>query len=140
VSDESAAEATTLPLQTFQKPALLKGGMVVCWIYAAVLALFLAILPAAGAVGADFLNGSRIFIIPLLVLSIVVAYGLAKDRHWSRWVMMLLLVLGIVLIPPPLANPIDYGFSIAFAIFGWWYLYRKPNVVAYYDAVTSGGR
>lgn len=142
-----------------KKPALLKGGMVVCWIYAAMLALFLWMtpmleemarpgnsakipipgIPSMQELSAQSLDAIRLFIIPLLVMSIIVAYGLAKDRHWSRWVSMLLLVLGIVLIPPPLANVTDYALSVALAVFGWWYLYRKPNVVEYYAAIDRAG-
>ncbi|MDQ6717224.1 MAG: hypothetical protein M3Z17_02620 [Gemmatimonadota bacterium] len=149
----SASNGSAAP----KKPALLKGGMIVCWIYAAMLALFLwmvpmledmarpgrpAMIPLPGLpsmqeMSAQSLDAIRLFIIPLLLLSIVVAYGLAKDRHWSRWVSMLLLVLGIVLIPPPLANATDYALSIALAIFGWWYLYRKANVVEYYAAIRN---
>lgn len=140
-----------------RKPALLKGGMIACWIYAATLALFLWMMPILQAMpgtgrktsgpvpglppiqdlSAETLEAMRWFIIPVLLLSIVVAYGLAKDRHWSRWMMMVLLVLGIVLLPPPLANPADYAISAALAVFGWWYLYRKPNVVQYYAAIES---
>lgn len=144
-----------------RKPALLKGGMVVCWIYAVTLALFLAMLPSLNALGgienhvnraarglpaaqAEFLTGvlatSQLFVIPLLVLSIIAAFGLAKDRAWSRRVMMMLLIAGIVFMPPQMANPADYVISIAVAVFGWWYLYRKPNVVAYYDAIKAPGR
>ena len=142
-----------------QKPALLKGGMVVCWIYAAMLALFLWMtplleemarpgnraklpvpgLPSLQELSAQSLEEIRLFIIPLLILSIIVAYGLAKDRHWSRWVSMLLLVLGVVLIPPPLANATDYVLSVGLAGFGWWYLYRKSNVVEYYAAIRAPG-
>jgi hypothetical protein len=150
----TAAQGAEAP----RKPALLKGGMLVAWINAAVLALLLLITPSIGQVGlvtgtlstqlspspetqstftTDILTASRIFLIPLLALSIVVAYGLAKDRHWSRWVMMLLLVAAVVLIPAPLANAINYGLSIALAIFGWWYLYRKPNVVEYYRLIKT---
>lgn len=140
-----------------RKPALLKGGMVVCWLYAAMLGLFLWMmpvleemarpgnpasvalpgLPSMQELSAQSLDAIRLFIIPLLVISIIVAYGLAKNRHWSRWVSMLLLVLEIVLIPPPLANATDYGLSIALAGFGWWYLYRKRNVVEYYAAIET---
>ncbi len=140
-----------------KKPALLKGGMVVCWMYAAMLVLFLWMMPALEEMArpgnpesvalpglpsmqqlsAQSLDAIRLFIIPLLVISIIVAYGLAKNRHWSRWVSMLLLVLGIVLIPPPLANTTDYALSIALAGFGWWYLYRKRNVVEYYAATET---
>jgi hypothetical protein len=142
-----------------KKPALLKGGMILCWINAGVLLLYLWALPSLAAgdiqknviigergVGdgqiqtvflTDFAATSQLFIIALLALSIVVAYGLAKDRHWSRWVMMMLLVLGIVLLPGPFANAINYGLSIALAGFGWWYLYKKPNVVEYYRVIRK---
>lgn len=141
-----------------KKPALLKGGMVVAWINAAVLALVLLIMPGndqirlvTGTVStqfsplpktqstftADIFTASRVFLVPILALSIIVAYGLAKDRHWSRWVMMLLLILGIVLIPAPFANAINYGLSVALAGFGWWYLYKKPNVAEYYRAIDG---
>jgi uncharacterized membrane protein YfcA len=128
-----------------KKPALLKGGMILCWIYGIVLGLYVALTPALEQTAArvltpedaEFLSAARIFVIPLLVLSIVVAYGLAKDRHWSRWMMMMLLVLAIVLIPPQLANPTDYAISVGVAVFGWWYLYRKGNVVAYYIAIRK---
>lgn len=144
------------PAEAPKKPALLKGGMVICWIYAATLALFLAILPELDTMGgvngtvttrlpgfpvteteftADILTASRVFVIPLLILSIITAYGLAKNRRWSRPVMMFLLILGIVLVPPQLANPMGYAISTVLAVFGWWYLYRKANVVAYYDAI-----
>ena len=140
---------------------MLKGGMFVCWAYAALLAMMLWMMPvieqmaaaekgraslAAGfpgavpmPVGAGFLDETRAFIIPLLVLSIVVAYGLAKDRHWSRWMMMALLIIGVVTLPlaPELASGPMYAGSIALAAFGWWYLYRKPNVVGYYAAIRE---
>ncbi|MBA3644621.1 MAG: hypothetical protein H0W63_00445 [Gemmatimonadaceae bacterium] len=139
-----------------KKPALLKGGMILCWIYAVVLLLVLAMLPkldemtrvgssaAAGLPGgaelqakfaSEMKSTSQIFIIPLLVLSIIAAYGLAKNRYWSRAVMMVLLILGVVLVPPEMASPTMYALSAAVAIFGWWYLYRKANVVEYYRAI-----
>jgi hypothetical protein len=141
------------------KPALLKGGMILCWFYAAALAIFAWTLPTMDTLAtenalqtsrvpgvpggfseanqAEFLSLTREFVVPLLAVSIIVAYGLAKDRHWSRGMMMVLLLLGIALIPPPFANAIDYGASVAFAGFGWWYLYRKPNVVEYYEAIRK---
>ncbi len=132
--------------------------MVVCWIYAVILALFLLLLPLVPMTGAvetavsstggaflagqaklatDIVSATRIFITPLLTLTIVTAYGLAKDLPWSRWMMMVLLVAGVVLIPPQMASPLNYGLSLALAIFGWWYLYRKPSVVAYYNAISK---
>jgi hypothetical protein len=142
-----------------EKPALLKGGMILCWIYAVVLMLTVAMLPmldemarvdtnaTGGTPGTAQLQSqfastmrpaSQFFVIPLLVVSIAVAYGLAKDRYWSRMMMMTLLILGVVLIPPPMANPAMYALSVALAVFGWWYLYRKPNVTAYYSAIRPG--
>lgn len=141
-----------------KKPALLKGGMVLCWIYAVALVLTLAMLPILDEFGkvekqrkvalpgdavlhTDVVligytsSASQLFIIPLLAMSILVAYGLAKDRYWSRATMMTLLILGVVLIPPELASPTMYAVSIAIAVFGWWYLYRKANVVAYYSSL-----
>ncbi len=148
---ESVTEEHAAP----KKPALLKGGMVLCWIYAAMLVLMLAMLPmlsTMGDVGKNVKTGfgnsalqaqfasqikttSQLFIIPLLVVSIITAYGLAKDRYWSRMVMMFLLLLGVVLTPPEMATPTVYGASAALAVFGWWYLYRKANVVGYYSAI-----
>lgn len=149
--------------ETPRKPALLKGGMILCWIYAIVLILTIAMLPmldemsrtdanaATGMPGAttlpsqlvsDVRTTSLVFIIPLLVFSILVAYGLAKDRYWSRAAMMTLLILGVVLIPPPMASPVMYALSGANAILGWWYLYRKTNVVEYFretKAIASIG-
>lgn len=141
-----------------KKPALLRGGMVVCWICTGVLVLFLVVvgrlpvagsteitlsgsgLPAAGTkMAMDLVESARLFLIPLLIVSILAAYGLAKDRHWSRWVVMGLLVLGVILIPPPFASTLNYWLSGGFAVFGYWYLYHKPNVVAYYDAIRSRG-
>lgn len=148
------AAATTPP----KKPALLKGGMILCWIYAIVLLLTLAMLPlmpemraveknaTSGLPGETVLRGhfvsvttttSQLFIIPLLFLSVVVAYGLAKDRYWSRMMMMTLLILAVVLIPPEMATPAMYAASVAVAVFGWWYLYRKANVVEYYREIRA---
>lgn len=137
-----------------KKPALLKGGMVLCWLYAALLAIYLFMMPAlpsnssrdllvtapgVGTLNASALTGesARRSVIVLLVVSIAIAYGLAKDRHWSRWMMMGLLVLGVVTLPftPELASGGMYAASIALAVFGWWYLYRKPNVVGYYEEI-----
>jgi hypothetical protein len=138
-----------------EKPALLKGGMVLCWVYAVLLLLTLAMLPMIGEMGkvemsvragptggphSDFefvsmTSASQLFIIPLLVISIVVAYGLAKNRYWSRAMMMTLLILGVVLVPPEMASPTMYVMSAALAVFGWWYLYRKANVVEYYRRI-----
>ena len=141
-----------------KKPALLKGGMILAWIYAVVLVLTLAMLPVldefkkADTQGKTALPGdavlhtdiilvgyttsaSQLFIVPLLALSVLVAFGLAKDRYWSRAMMMTLLILAVVLIPPEMASPGMYAASAAVAIFGWWYLYRKPNVVEYYDSL-----
>lgn len=141
--------------QSPSRPALLKGGMILCWVYAALLVLTLAMLPMlsrmretersaklgvpGGAVlQAEFVsmtNASQLFIVPLLALSIVVAYGLAKNRYWSRAMMMTLLILAVVLVPPEMASPAMYAISAGLAIFGWWYLYRKPSVVGYYRAL-----
>src|SRR5206468_104872 len=118
--DPGVVEGVEADAPAPKKPALLKGGMVVAWVYAVVLGIFILVidqLPIAGSTelilsgsgfppqGArmttDLVNSTRAFVVPLLILSIVVAYGLAKDRHWSRWVMMVLLILGIVLIPAP---------------------------------------
>ena len=141
-----------------EKPALLKGGMVLCWMYAVLLVLVLALLPmldemgkiensaAAGLPGAaelqtqlisEMKSTSQLFVIPLLILSIVAAYGLAKNRYWSRAALMTLLVLGVVLVPPEMASPTMYALSVAVAGFGWWYLYRKANVVGYYRVIRE---
>lgn len=143
-----------------KKPALLKGGMILCWINAVALLLDLWAFPSltdsatlhrkaitdVPGLGdsqvqavflTDFVSGSQLFLIPVLALSVIVAYGLAKDRHWSRWMMMLLLILGVVFIPPPLDNAIGFVLAAALAGFGWWYLYKKPNVVEYYQAIKQ---
>ena len=129
--------------------------MILCWVYAALLLLTLALLPMLAVMqkvdtnakqgvypdavpAAEFVSAtsaSQLFLVPLLALSMVVAYGLAKNRYWSRAVMMTLLILGVVLIPPEMASPTTYTISAALAVFGWWYLYRKPNVVGYYGAI-----
>ena len=149
---EGVAGETPAP----KKPALLRGGMVLAWIYAVLLVVMLVMQPMLSAMGTagnlkspfadsalqaqlvgQMKTTSQLFIIPLLVLSIFTAYGLAKDRYWSRMMMMTMLILGVVLTPPEMATPAIYGVSGGLAVFGWWYLYRKANVVGYYAALKA---
>jgi hypothetical protein len=147
-----------------KKPALLRGGMFLCWLYGFLLGLFLLILAVAGTGGiiapamamlgpgngmmiteqlsANIYDAARVVVVPLLIISVAAAYALAKDLAWSRPLLMILLVLGVVTLPltPGIASPLTYGISIALLGFGCWYLYRKPNVVAYYAAVALKAR
>ena len=146
-----------------KKPALLRGGMFLCWLYGLLLGLFLIVLAVAGTGGAiqpalamlgssnsvtveqlsaDIYDAARVIVVPLLIISVAAAYALAKDLAWSRPLLMILLALGVVTLPltPGMASPLTYGISVALLAFGWWYLFRKPNVVAYYDAIALKAR
>ena len=127
--------------------------MVLCWIYAVlgvlgvttVISLWQAGRHAGGppdlflTTRVDVTPTTFVVSIPIIAFSIATAFGLAKDLPWSRPLMMLLLILGVVTLPltPELASTQVYVISIALLVFGYWYLYHKPNVVAYYDAIRS---
>src|SRR5262245_23584715 len=81
------------------------------------------------------------------LLAAPIAYAIRYERPWSRdavilwWVAFgaLFVVFNLAVNSPssvlkPLVNAaVGLGFS-------WWYLYRKPTVVAYYEALEARDR
>ncbi len=79
---------------------------------------------------------------PFLLLSAAAGYGLARNRHWTRPLLFALSILSVAITPalPGYDGTGNYIFGVVLAVLGWWYLYRKPNVVAYYSAIAEQQR
>lgn len=77
---------------------------------------------------------------PILLLFGAIAYALWRERPWSRrlmlgfWGVNVLAGVGIAL--SPLGQESGAWASVSaysvILVVAWWYLYRKPGVVAYY--------
>ena len=100
--------------------------------------------------------------IAVTLLSIAGVFGIWKERRWTRRVLVatwLAIVAGIAVsvVSLPIASagvvyPRNFtrlalasrAISVLLPLAGlaatWWYLYRKPNVVAYFDAIGRGRR
>ena len=76
---------------------------------------------------------------------VVVAYGLWKERPWSRAAMMGFWAAGIIATAAiyyvtgisrddAIAALVSYALVMAIA---WWYLYSKKSVVEYFRAIAA---
>lgn len=80
-----------------------------------------------------------------VILFAAVAYGLWKERPWSRHVMMavwglLAAFLVITVSADQQLNPaalLSSGLYALLWLMAWWHLYRKPDLVAYYDSISE---
>ena len=91
---------------------------------------------------AEFLASAGVLFVSIGVVSIAIGVGLVRERTWSRWLIVLYWALstagaigagwarsggagaamGVISVLPP-------------ALFSYWYLFEKENVVAYYRAL-----
>jgi hypothetical protein len=85
---------------------------------------------------------------PFLLLFAAIAYALWRELPWSRQLMVAFwggnLLLGVGLAAwGPVHDPGEWPqLAIYLIIIGivWWYLYRKPSVVAYYRVLEEQRR
>lgn len=99
--------------------------------------------------GLDPLVVKRLGLTGLLACAIpaaVLAYGLMRERRWTRplllvshtgWALSPVATLPIVVNVQAPAMAVVGGVAAGAGV--WWYLYRKPNVVAYYAFLPRGG-
>ena len=83
------------------------------------------------------------------VIAVAIAIGLAMEQRWARPLLLGFFTLGPLLStlatlrgdPEALATlPWGLGFTLVLGGLVGWYLYRRPNVVAYYHSIASGRR
>ncbi len=87
--------------------------------------------------------------VPLFTITIVlmaaIAYGLLRERAWSRHVVLMhwaavggygLILLGLDAVETALAVRVAAQGFVGGA-FSVWYFYRKPNVVAYFQSLQK---
>ena len=157
VQEQLAAEAARVPKPTLLKLAALFLGF---WGVVA-LPLGLSLLVSEG--GTYTLNGVAVTreefmaragaafaLFPVLgVVTIAIAVGIATGRRWARPLLLGFFALGpvvpvLALAPgnPDVRSDLPWSLGVALAFGGlvWWYLYRRPNVVAYYRSLASGRR
>jgi hypothetical protein len=158
-------ETNDEPLRA-ERPFLLTAWMGVSSLYFAGVVIVLLVNAVSGAAGggsgAD--ASARAFFVGLLltvggaVLTGAAAAGIWKGRSWTRpvllatwvWVAVAAL-LSILSVDPPRGTwPAGFVQKVMLAILPtvvillvgcaatWWYLYRKRNVVAYFDAIGRG--
>ncbi len=152
-----------------RRPFLLTAWMGVSALDAVKLVLILvaaAVLPGAHVVNGMELSGAEFFLrflVPLVgttVLMAAGAYGIWMERPWTRRVLLaswlwIAASFALVAFAKSPGLPVTYPVSfvliaqgkgvlmvllplLGFAVTAW-YLYAKPNVVAYYRAIEAGG-
>ena len=130
---------------------------ILTWLAAlACVGMYLSILLAVCNIGPHIMGGERVtrtewlhIAAPLVavigILMAFIAYGFATRKHWSRHVVIAIFVL-IVLYASVLGaltlihRAIMWRALINGVLFGGasiWYFYLKPNVVAYYRALSD---
>jgi hypothetical protein len=95
--------------------------------------------------GPQFLRQAGIPIGALTVIFAVIAYGLARERSWTRPVMIgFWVIFDAVMIAAVIKDPsADIGVAVAvfFALIyigaAGWYLFGKESVVDYYNALEA---
>jgi hypothetical protein len=134
------------------KPFLLQLGTVGSLAIGAMMLLFLALAPfdvgsysISGEVvsGPEFLRTAGILFAVHTANLLAVGIGLWQERSWTRPLMigywLTVLVADVAWIVGGTLTAIEgVGFAVEIAIsmgLAAWYLYRKANVVAYYDAL-----
>lgn len=100
------------------------------------------------ATRAEFLHASwPLFVVfpPLLLLFGTIAYALWRERPWSRRLMLAFwgvnVVAGVGMALSTFAQETGAWAPVYLYLFllvvAWWYLYRKPSVVAYYRLLNE---
>lgn len=149
------------------RPFLLTVWMGITLLYAAKMILLLLVTASLSrpirADGKEMSAGA--FVLSYLLMSatallmVAGAFGIWKERRWTRgvllatWLSFVAIVIasavsqssGLAVVYPPnftrmaLAEkvipllPLLAGLAVS-----WWYLYRKPNVVGYFEAIERG--
>ena len=141
-----------LPRKTYEMPFLLSVALG-CATLACVFTLWAALLGLVGRGDFKF-NGqpadpARVMryvwvLLPPGLLAGPVAYGIRRERSWSRYAILLwwvaygALFIGFNLVVNTAQAAIEPTVNTLLGLgFSWWYLYRKANVVAYYDALET---
>ena len=144
-----------------EKPLSLKLGLVVSTLLAGVGTVVAVVAVAMGLFGngpysvageavtrTEYLTA----MLPLLLIHTVfvalfaaVAYALWKERAWSRHVMMAVwaLLAAFLVITVSADQELRPGALLSVGLYAllwlaaWWHLYRKPDLVAYYDRISE---
>jgi hypothetical protein len=143
-----AATTRALSVDKAPKPALLVLGQIFSLFAAAIFLILLLAAPFnAGwftidgqeVSGPEFLKRAGWLFVAIGVLLAVIGIGLLRDAPWSRPLMLVYWIL----IPLSLffSDPIEAADIVGVFFFtafcggiAWWYLYRKSNVRAYFEA------
>lgn len=132
------------------KPILLQVGMISSAVFGGVVVFILVLAPfglgsysinGEAVSGPEFFRQAGLLFGSLGILMLAIGLGLWLDRAWTRMLMMgywgVLAVAGVAQLVTGSSTVSDaIGFIVesfvALALAGW-YLYRKDNVVAYYQ-------
>jgi len=134
-----------------QRPVLLTTGIVGCFLFGAVMLLFLLLAPfdigtytinEEKVSGPEFLRRLGLLWAANCAFLLAIAYGLLREKSWTRPLMMLFwLLVAVGMIATGGKDGGDLACSVALlaipAGVAAWYLYRKDNVVDYYDALQQ---
>jgi hypothetical protein len=156
--DAEFAEAVRAPAEralavaVVPKPFLLQLGTVGSLAIGAMMLLFLALAPfdigsysisGEAVSGPEFLRATGLLLAMQAANLLAVGIGLWQERSWTRPLMiaywLTVLVADVAWIVGGTLTAIDgVGFAVEIAVsmgVAAWYLYRKTNVAAYYDAL-----
>jgi hypothetical protein len=132
------------------KPALLFLGQICTAFSGSIFLLFSVLAPLnlgtytlgdERVSGLEFFQRAGLLWGALTVSMLSISYGLWRERPWARPLMVAWWVNGALMaLFPPWGSPTvgDAVSGIVQSLIGgtiaWWYLYKKENVVAYFDA------
>ena len=97
-----------------------------------------------GVIGDELLGASWFTL--LMVVSGPFAWGVWKERAWTRhvamafWIGWMLIVMGGMILEPHSDDARMLLYGLICACIAVWYFYRKPSVVLYYDQLRARGR
>jgi hypothetical protein len=148
---------------THRMPGILRLGMWLSFILAGVcglvLVLFMAVTAMAPSIPvngrtmtpAEFYRENWALLGTLALFAVtlgVIGAGLRRERRWVRpWALALAVInaiAGTVSLAGEGASPAEHTWiqvvNLALLVLTWWYLYRKPSVVAYYRGLPGAPR
>ncbi|MEA2488909.1 MAG: hypothetical protein QOH21_701 [Acidobacteriota bacterium] len=133
------------------RPSLLSLGTIGSFAVAGMALLFLLLAPfdigtysieGEAVSGPEFLRRAGIFLGLICGLCFAIGYALLRERAWSRPLMIVywvVVAIGMVLLGWNSSNG-EFSCNLLFTAIplpiAAWYLYRKADVVRYYDALT----